>query len=114
MGMSMSCTCGNTRPADTDVSLSLTATTISIINSQELSTAIIETILGQFVFFQPSPIRPVADYSAYVGVVASDGRFNSIPATTTVNILFMNQPPQVLVNGMVSRLDYTLHSAYVY
>ena len=61
-----------------------------------------ESLLRQYIFFQPSSSRPEADYTSTVRVVANDGMFASAPATTVVDVIFSNLPPQVLVDGIVS------------
>lgn len=87
---------------NTDVSLSLTNASITLTNIGQLPIPMMESLLRQYIFFQPSSSRPEADYMSTVGVVASDGMFVSAPAITTVEVIFSNSPPQVLVDGMVS------------
>ena len=55
-----------------------------------------ESLLRQYIFFQPSSSRPEADYTSTVRVVANDGMFASAPATTVMDVIF-SKPPQVLV-----------------
>ena len=87
---------------NTDVSLSLSNTSIIITNTGLIPTPIIESLLRQYIFFQHSSSRPEADYMSTVRVVANDGMFGYVPAFTMVEVVYSNSPPQVLVDGIVS------------
>jgi hypothetical protein len=46
------------------------------------------------------PVRPpVERYTAFFSVSAYDGVFTSVPAVTIVDVLVVNTPPAVLING---------------
>ena len=95
------CSCGVELEIPTDVVIKFTATSISILQSGNVTNNNIQMILRQLIFFQHSPSRPDSSYMAEVSVNGSDGILTSKIAATTVMVEFQNFLPTVYVDGQV-------------
>ena len=95
------CSCGVELEIPTDVVIKFTATSISILQSGNVTNNNIQMILRQLIFFQHSPSRPDSSYMAEVSVNGSDGILTSEIAATTVMVEFQNFLPTVYVDGQV-------------